>query len=325
VTSLVYGLAFPFAATVAVTISAGGLLSYTAAALQARRQYASSLLVLHSINYVTLLVALATAATGITNNRAIVCALAVAVVAVLALTNRILPRMCTDATCASPETLLRRLWPLLVITGSYELMMMSDRLTTPLLLSFEDLAVLSVLLALAGPPFRLLELAAAYTLMPELKSAADGRAASRVIRHSSWVAGVLSACASLVLLLVLGPLNHLLFGDKFAIPLSLVVAVLCVGIVRVAHSFAHAAATALVPDSELPGLAVLGTIATAVVLVGAIIGAHWGLPGIIYGSLIGWVLRTLTYAVRVYAFIRPSTESALMFTRIRAEVPKRSQ
>jgi hypothetical protein len=58
-------------------------------------------------------------------------------------------------------------------------MMMSDRLTTPLLLSFEDLAVLSVLLALAGPPFRLLELAVAYTLMPELKSAADGRAASR--------------------------------------------------------------------------------------------------------------------------------------------------
>jgi hypothetical protein len=126
-------------------------------------------------------------------------------------------------------------------------------------------------------------------------------------------------------LLVLGPLSHLLFGDKFAIPLSLVVAVLCV------VSSGSRTASRMLPRPHsfrivsFLGLAVLGTIATAVVLVGAIIGAHWGLPGIIYGSLIGWVLRTLTYAVRVYAFIRPSTESALMFTRIRAEVPKRSQ
>jgi hypothetical protein len=106
------------------------------------------------------------------------------------------------------------------------------------------------------------------------------------------------------LLLVLGPLGDLLFGDKFEIPISLVLAVLAVGIVRVAHSFAHAAATAIVPENELPRLAVLGTIAAVLVLVGAIAGAHWGLQGIVLGSLVGWIFRTAVYATRVHRAIR---------------------
>jgi O-antigen/teichoic acid export membrane protein len=304
ITSIGYKLALPISASVAAAIGAGGILTYASAAMQARRKYAPSLLLLHTSNYVTLLVALVTVGLEVTNEATIVCALAVCMVAVLALTAATLARMRTDAFGESSWTLLQRLWPLLVITGSYELMMMSDRLTTPLLLSFEDLAVLSVLLALAGPPFRLLELAVSYTLMPELKSAADGKAVAKVILHSSWLAGVLSACASLCLLLVLGPLSSLLFGDKFEIPLSLVLAVLCVGIVRVAHSFAHAAATALVPESELPRLAVLGTIAAVLVVVGAIAGALWGLQGIVYGSLTGWLFRTAVYAGLVHQAIR---------------------
>ena len=304
VTGVAYDLAVPISASVGVAIGAGGLLTYASAALQARREYVPSLLLLHASNYVTLLVALVTVGLGVTSEATIVCALAVCMIAVLALMVGNLARMRTDAVAEPVRTLLQRLWPLLIITGSYELMMTSDRLTTPLLLSFEDLAMLSVLLALAGPPFRLLELAVSYTLMPELKSATDGGTSSKVIRHSSLVAVALSSCASVGLLLVLGPLGDLLFGDKFEIPISLVLAVLAVGIVRVAHSFAHAAATAIVPENELPRLAVLGTIAAVLVLVGAIAGAHWGLQGLVLGSLVGWIFRTAVYATRVHRAIR---------------------
>jgi O-antigen/teichoic acid export membrane protein len=140
--------------------------------------------------------------------------------------------------------------------------------------------------------------------MPEVKAAAARGSASATLRHSAWVAGGLTAAASLGLLLVLGPLSQLLFGDKFETSTSLVVAVVSVGVVRVAHSFAFAAATALVPEDELPGLAFLGTVAAAVVVAGAVVGARWGLHGIIYGAVPGWLFRTGVYASKANMAMR---------------------
>jgi O-antigen/teichoic acid export membrane protein len=205
---------------------------------------------------------------------------------------------------------LRKLWPLLVITASVELMMTSDRLITPLLLGLHDLAELAILLSLVGPPFRLLEMSVSYTLLPELASAPNRGGALRAIRHSGLIAAAISGAAAVAMLVVLEPLSHLLFGDKFHLTSGLVLAVVIAGLIRVAQSFANAAATALAPEEHLPRVAALGTLGAVLVVVGSIVGARWGLEGVIYGSILGWFFRTAVYAEIVREALRTKVQPA---------------
>ena len=299
-TGAIYGLGIAVSISIAIAIAASGIVIYGSAALRARRNYVASLAAMLASNYVTLIAAIGTVVTGTNDVRWVVGGLALCMVVVLALTRPTFERLLrsqTSGQASSPS--VGKLWPLLVITAAPELMATSDRLVTPLLLGFEQLAELSILLSLVGPPFRLLELSVSYTLLPELRAATGRRAAVRAIRHHAWVAAALTSAASIGMLLALGPLNDLLFGDKFASPMSLRVAVVIAGLVRVAHAFANASALALVTEDRLPRLAALGMAGAFVVVAGSVVGAHWGLQGVVYGSMLGWIFRSAVYAVLV--------------------------
>jgi hypothetical protein len=94
------------------------------------------------------------------------------------------------------------------------------------------------------------------------------------------------------MLLALGPLNDLLFGDKFASPMSLRVAVVIAGLVRVAHAFANASALAQVTEDRLPRLAALGLAGAFVVVAGSVVGAHWGCRELSMDQSLGWIFRS---------------------------------
>jgi O-antigen/teichoic acid export membrane protein len=301
---MIYDLTVAVGIALAVATAAGGVVTYASAALQARRSYLSSLFVLHSFNYLTLLVAIATIVTDTIDFSSIVMAMTICTLFILWYSSGALARLRSATGEGEGGASLRKLWPLLVITASYELMMTSDRLVTPLMLSLDELANLSVLLALVGPPFRLMEMSVAYTVLPELKSAGDSDRISKMIWHHGLMAAVLTGLASLGLLALLGPLTDVLFGEKFRSPLSLVAAEIVAGLVRVAHSFANAAATALVPEAKLPQVAFYGTVGSVVLVAGAVAGAKWGLQGVIYGTICGWLFRSVVYGVMVRHALR---------------------
>jgi O-antigen/teichoic acid export membrane protein len=303
VTGLAVGLTYdmPLAAGVAlgVATAAGGIVTYASAALQARRRYIPSLVVMHSLNYITLLVAIGTVVADVVDFGTIAVALTVCALFVLWYSIGALERLRSEPAPGGAVASLRRLWPLLVIAASYEWMMTSDRLVTPLLLSLEDLAHLSVLLALVGPPFKLMEMSVAYTVLPELKAAEGSGRVSKAMWHQALVTTVLSVAASAALLVVIGPLSYLLFGEKFHSPPGLVIAVILAGLARVAQSFTNAAATALVPERNLPMVAHYGVVGSALLVVGAVAGARWGLQGVIYGTMFGSLFRAVAFGMLV--------------------------
>ena len=79
-----------------------------------------------------------------------------------------------------------------------------DRLLVPELLSFEALATLSVLAAIVGAPFHMLQLGVGYTLLPRLRREHTVRARRQLIRREGLVTGV-TAIGTAGLLLVMTP------------------------------------------------------------------------------------------------------------------------
>ena len=118
----------------------------------------------------------------------------------------------------------------------------------------------------------------------------------------STLSGV--ALAALLLLIFLQPVSQWLLGTKFTLPLGLIAVALFAGLVRVAHGFAGAAATALVPNERLTQLSTLGIVSVGIGIAGAIFGSRWGLQGVVWGSTIGWLVRTLASAGLVRGALR---------------------
>ena len=53
-----------------------------------------------------------------------------------------------------------------------------------------------------------------------------------------------------------------------------------------------------------------GWISLALSVVGAIVGARWGLAGVVYGVGVGWVFRTLSALAIMYRHLRPAEQPA---------------
>jgi O-antigen/teichoic acid export membrane protein len=289
-----YRLHGALAVSLAVATFAGGVTVYAAASLQARRRFLPSLALLHSGNYLLLALSIVTAATGVADASVIVGAIAVGAVIVLVAAAFTLRRLLNESTGTALPYAARTLLPLVAIAGSAEIMTQLDRLMTPLLLNLADLARLSVLLALIGPPFRLIEMAVAYAMLPELRAAAATPGAPwRALRGPVVMALAVSGTAAVLLLAFIGPVSQWLTDARYVLPLSLVVVALVAGLVRVAHGFSSAATTALIPNESLLRMSALGLLSVAVAIVGAVIGSRWGLEGVICGSMTGWLFRVL--------------------------------
>ena len=184
------------------------------------------------------------------------------------------------------------------------LSMQLERLLTPSLLTLKDLAALGVVLALVGPPFRLLQMTAGYALQPRLRAAESDALRVRLLINEGLLAAAIVLVASVGLWFVTPLLTHFLLRDKVFVGPSLLLAALVSGALKVASGFAKACMTALASDRELALAGAIGWIAVAVAVVGASAGARYGLSGIVYGVAAGWALRVATAAWMVVRRLR---------------------
>lgn len=88
-------------------------------------------------------------------------------------------------------------------------------------------------------------------------------------------------------------LERWLLGDKYHLGGALLAAALVSGVAKVVNSFTRSVAAALSTAAELASVNVLGWIAIGVAVAGGMLGARWGLAGVIYGVGAGWVLRCI--------------------------------
>jgi hypothetical protein len=163
----------------------------------------------------------------------------------------------------------------------------------PHVLPPHDLATFGVLAAIAGSLFRMLQMGVGYTMFPRLRAAEDVRQRRRLVLKEARLVGAVVLLGSTAIWLVTPVIERWLLAGKYHLPFSLVLAAVVSGVAKVANAFTRSAASALGTTRELSFINLTGWISVAIALAGGVIGARWGLTGVIYGFALGWITRSI--------------------------------
>lgn len=171
------------------------------------------------------------------------------------------------------------------------LLIQLERLLLPYLLPIEDLATYGVLAAIVGSLFRVLQMGVGYSLLPRLRAAPGVIERRRLLFKEARLVVAVAAVGSLVIWVATPRIEAWFLGGKYHLSAALVLAAVVTGVAKVLNGFAQSAVSALADPRELSIVSVLGWVAVGVAVLGAVAGARWGLPGVIYGVGLGWAMR----------------------------------
>ncbi|TPG16493.1 hypothetical protein EAH87_14840 [Sphingomonas koreensis] len=180
---------------------------------------------------------------------------------------------------------------LTVVAVAGVLVVQIERFVIPQVLNLSALATYAVIASVAIFPFRLMRSGTSFALVPDLRAASD-LAARRALLASEGRAllGMLSL-ATLVVTLAAPPVAALLTRGRYQLDTLLVLAACFNGAVKLFESLPRSAVTACGTSREIAWLGWMGGLSIAATVIGAWIGARWGLTGLIFGgalaSLIG--------------------------------------
>jgi O-antigen/teichoic acid export membrane protein len=169
-----------------------------------------------------------------------------------------------------------------------------DRLIIPYVLPLHDLATYGVLAAIAGSLFRVLQMGVGYTLLPRLRVAASVMERRHLIAHEAKLVGVMVIAGSIAIWVITPVIEQWFLQGKYHLAGSLLLAAIISGIAKIMNAFTKSTVTALATPGELSAVNLLGWVSVALAIPAAMLGARWGLAGVIYGVGFGWLLRALT-------------------------------
>ena len=187
-------------------------------------------------------------------------------------------------------------WAAVSFIGAGILLTSLDRLVIPGLLGMRELATFTVLATVAGSPFAMLYQAVNYTLVPRLRNAANARQRRRALARESAVVALICLLSAAGVLWLMPLILTAVLADRYAIGRALLVAAICVGLLKVVAALTAAAVNALGSRAQMIAMSLAGWLAIGVALLGATIGAHWGLIGLVYGVAAGWFTRAFVVA-----------------------------
>jgi O-antigen/teichoic acid export membrane protein len=298
-------------AVIFVSTAAGGALMVAAAKFQSEQRFGRSLALLQSPNLVLLLAALLTVAAGVRE----------AWLALLIMTLGWFPpaiwgwRTLFRERHAQPDPPVEFPWKeglsLAGVQATGLILVQLERLVLPHVLPLGDLATYGVLGAIAGSLFRILQMSVGYTLFPSLRAAKDVRQRRRLVAKEARLVGAVVLAGSIAIWIVTPAVERWFLAGKYHLAGSLVLAVVVSGFAKVINSFTRATASALATPRELSAVNLLGWVSLVIGLVAAIVGARWGLAGVIYGVAVGWMMRSVSALYVVARHLRlPVTEQA---------------
>lgn len=167
-----------------------------------------------------------------------------------------------------------------------------ERLFMPRVLNLEDLAMFGVLAALVISPYRMLQRGVGYTLFPRLNAAASRRMRRRLLREEFRLMIVVGGVAGVLVWYAAPWVTDAFLGDKYELLPALVVAGLVAGLGKLVGAVGHALVSALGSNRDLALYGAASWAALAAAGLGAVYGARWGVPGVIYGTTAGLLIRS---------------------------------
>jgi O-antigen/teichoic acid export membrane protein len=179
-----------------------------------------------------------------------------------------------------------------------------ERLVIPHALPLADLALYGVLGAIAGSIYRVMQMGVGFSLLPRLRAAENVLQRRRLVFQEARLVGAMAVVGSLAVWFLTPLIERYLLAGRYHLPGALLVAAIVSGIGKIANSFSKATASAVADPRELSLVNIAGWVSVAVGVVGAFIGAHWGLTGLVYGVAIGWFLRAVIAFVLVGRHLR---------------------
>jgi O-antigen/teichoic acid export membrane protein len=309
--AVAYQTSASLTAMIFASTAVGGALMVSAAKFQSEQRFGVSLALVQSPNLVLLLAALVTAAAGVRDVR----------LALLIMTLGWFPpaiwgwRVLFRERHAKPDRSVEFPWQEALSFAGVQatglVLIQLERLVLPHVLPFSDLATYGVLAAIAGSLFRVLQMSVGYTLFPRLRAAKDVRQRRRLVAKEARLVGAVVLAGSLAIWIVTPAVERWFLAGKYHLAGSLVLAAVVSGIAKVFNAFTRATASALATPRELSAVNLLGWLSLAVGLVAAVVGARWGLAGVIYGVALGWMARSVSAFLVVARHLRvPAGEQA---------------
>ena len=310
VAALVYRLSASLVASVALITLALGIAQAAGGHFQGQQQLRTAVWVVQLLNGALALVAVFDLAVRLPSAGE-VCSLIAALsllgaVAVLWLVRR---REGAGDAQASPWGLRWEAMSLLSVQACGSAFMQLERLLLGPIVGLHDLAVYSVLAALVSSPFRLLQSAVQFTLIPTLRVAAGARARrAKVVREATLVF-VTVAAGSVVIWVVAPPLARWLTAGRYDLSHALIVATLFSGFLKVLGGFTTAVVVSCGEERRLRHLTVVSWASLGISVAGAFFTGRWGLVAVLYGISAGWLVRCLCTAWLALPHLTETRES----------------
>ena len=309
ISAVAYRLPFPLVLAVFLSTVAGGVMLVAGAKFQSEQRFGISLALTQSPNLMLLLAALTVVLTGTSAAWVPVSILVLGFILAAVTGWRLLLQENAPGSSAPGWTYWGEAMSFAGVNAAGLVLLQLDRLIIPHVLTVHDLAIYGVLAAIAGSLFRVLSLGVGYTLVPRLRAAEGVLERRRLIGHEARLVGAIVAGGVAVIWFVTPLLERWFLAGKYHLAGALVLAVVISGTIRVLNAFIRSIVSALATPAELSLISLFSWVSVVLAIGAAVVGARWGLAGVIYGVAFGWLMRGLTASYFALRHLRiPSPE-----------------
>jgi O-antigen/teichoic acid export membrane protein len=179
-----------------------------------------------------------------------------------------------------------------------------ERLVIPRTLSMEQLATFAVVAAIAGSPFRMLQIGVGHTLLPGLRACRTKQDIGRLMRHEGTIVFG-AAAASVIAIFIITPFiaERFLMG-RYDISSALLIAMVVTGLIKVCNGFVSAIVQAFGSTVALAKFNLLTWIGLLAGVTCASYGARFGITGVVYGVGVAWLAMSVAAAVLAKGALR---------------------
>jgi O-antigen/teichoic acid export membrane protein len=310
VAALVYHLSVALAWDTALGTLALGIAQCAGGHFQGQQHLRAAVWVVQLLNGALFLVAVLDVGLGLANASA-VCLLvaAVAILGAVAIWWLVRRRQSVADDLSKPWGLRREAMSLLTVQACSAGFMQLERLLLGPIVGLHELAVYSVLAALVSSPFRLLQAAVQFTLIPTLRGAGGARARRAKVGREAALVFATIAAGSVAIWVLAPPIARWMTAGRYALSHALIAATLVSGFLKVLSGFTTAVVVSCGEERRLRILSFGCWGSIGISVAGAFLTGPWGLVAVLYGISAGWLARILFTGWLALPYLRPGRDS----------------
>lgn len=290
---LIYRVPPALMACVALITLTLGMAQSVGAHFQGQRQFGIAVWVVQLLNGMIALIALVAAITGLGTATEVCALIGIGAMLGAAAIWRLVRHESSPARQPSPWTVRREALSLAAMQAGGSVFLQLERLLVAPTVGLHELATYGVLAAFVSSPFRLLQGAVQFTMIPRLREAGDARARRALVRREGALVALPLIAGSAAIWLLAPPLAHWLLAGRYELSATLITVMLFSGWLKLLNGFLTAIVVACGEERRLSWLSVICWGSLGVSIAGAFAAIPWGLAGVLLGIAMGWLARCL--------------------------------